>query len=171
MGTLAIGWRAQQPFTTTGAEMALNRDKIGVSYPSIDHEITREEIHLYAKALGETDPRYLSESDDCVAPPTYAARFTVVDPMINAIGDEELGAHFALVHGSQSYEFGRPMRPGDVVTVTPTIADITYRGANEFLSLTLDASYADGTTCLASATTIVFLGSAPQKTEQPAKEA
>lgn len=148
--------------------MALNRDKIGATYPSITHEITRDEIHLYAKALGETDPRYFSDGDDCVAPPTYAARFTVVDPMINAVGDEELGAHFALVHGSQSYEFGRPMRPGDVVTVTPTIKDITYRGRNEFLALELESLYADGELACRSETTIVFLGSAPEQTQQEA---
>ena len=51
--------------------MALNCDKVGTSYPPYVYEVSREKIHEYAIALGETDPRYLSTGDDCVAPPTF----------------------------------------------------------------------------------------------------
>ncbi len=149
--------------------MALNRDKVGTSYPPLTHEITREEIHLYAQALGETDPRYTSDGDDCVAPPTYAARFTIIDAAAGVFADQELGIHFALVHGSQAYEFGRPMRPGDVVTVTTTIGDISYRGRNEFMRLDIDCRYEDGSLAVKSTNTIVFLGSAPRD-DEPAGE-
>lgn len=145
--------------------MALNTDKVGTTYPSLTHAITREEIHTYARALGETDPRYLSDGDDCVAPPTYAARYSVIDAAMPVFGDEDLGIHFALVHGSQAYEFGRPMRPGDEVTVTPTIKDISYRGRNEFLTLEIDCRFADGELAVTSTNTIVFLGSAPESTD------
>jgi hypothetical protein len=58
--------------------MALNRDKVGTSYPSYTYEVSREKIREYASALGESDPRYFSDGDDCVAPPTFAACFTVI---------------------------------------------------------------------------------------------
>ena len=145
--------------------MALNRDKVGTTYPSYTYEVSREKIREYAAALGETDPRYFSDGDDCVAPPTFAACFTITKGGAAVFADDELGAHPALVHGSQRYSFGaRPLRPGDVLTCTPHIADISARGANEFLTIEVVCEDADGHHLVTSEATIVLLGSAPSTT-------
>jgi hypothetical protein len=143
--------------------MALNRDKVGTSYPPYTYEVSREKIREYAGALGETDPRYFSDGADCVAPPTFAACFTVIKGGAAAFSDPDLGTHPALVHGSQRFAFGdRPLRPGDVLTCTPRIAGINVRGANEFMVVEVDCRFADsGDLAVLSEATIVFLGSAP----------
>ncbi|MEY3019552.1 MAG: FAS1-like dehydratase domain-containing protein [Planctomycetota bacterium] len=143
--------------------MALNRDRIGTVYPSYTYEVSREKIREYAMALGEGDPRYHSEGDDCVAPPTFAAAFTVIKGGAAAFSDPELGTHPVLVHGSQRFEFGsRPVRPGDVLVCTPRIADITSRGRNEFLTIEVDCRFRDDEArAVLASSTIVFLGSAP----------
>lgn len=142
--------------------MALRREKVGTTYPSYTYEVSREKIREYAAALGETDPRYFSDGDDCVAPPTFAACFTITKGGAAAFSDPELGAHPAVVHGSQRYTFaGRALRPGDVLTCTPRIADISARGANEFLVLEVRCEDADGHHVVTSQATIVLLGSAP----------
>jgi hypothetical protein len=143
--------------------MALNRDKVGTSYPSYTYEVSREKIREYASALGESDPRYFSDGDDCVAPPTFAACFTVIKGGTAAFGDPDLGVHPALVHGSQSYAFGdRHVRPGDVLTCTPRIADISSRGRNELMTVEVDCRFADSDErAVLSTAVIVFLGSAP----------
>jgi hypothetical protein len=143
--------------------MALNPDKVGTSYPAYRYEVAREKIHEYATALGETDPRYFSHGDDCVAPPTFAACFTIVKGGASAFTDRDLGTHPALVHGSQRYTFGaRPLQPGDVLTCTPRIAEISARGRNEFLVLEVECRFEDSDElAVRSAATIVFLGSAP----------
>ena len=143
--------------------MALNRDKVGTVYPSYTYEVAREKIREYAAALGESDPRYYSDGDDCVAPPTFAACFTVVKGGQAAFADPDLGTHPALVHGSQRYEFGsRPVRPGDVLVCTSRIAGIDARGSNEFLTLEVDCRFADGDDrAVLSTAVIVLLGSAP----------
>jgi hypothetical protein len=145
--------------------MALNPSKVGVSYPSYRYEVSREKIREYATALGETDARYLSEGDDCVAPPTFAAAFTVIKGGMAAFADPELGAHPALVHGSQRFVWGtRPLRPGDVLECTPRIESITVRGRNEFLVTVVDCSFVDtGEPAVSAEVTIVFLGSAPTR--------
>lgn len=144
--------------------MALNRDRVGTEYPSYTYEVSREKIREYAAAMGESDPRYYSAGDDCVAPPTFAACFTVIKGGQPIFTDPHLGVHPALVHGSQRYDFGdRPVRPGDVIECTPRIADISVRGRNEFLTLEVDCRFADsGDRAVLSTGTIVFLGSAPQ---------
>ena len=145
--------------------MALNRDKVGSTYPSYTYEVSREKIREYATALGETDPRYFSEGDDCVAPPTFAACFTVTKGGAAVFADDELGAHPAVVHGSQRYVYGdRPLRPGDILTCTPRIADISARGANEFLTIEVVCEDAEGHHVVTSEATIVLLGSAPPAT-------
>ncbi|MFU8841347.1 MAG: MaoC family dehydratase N-terminal domain-containing protein [Nitriliruptoraceae bacterium] len=142
--------------------MALNRDKVGTVYPSYRYEVSREKIREYATALGESDPRYTSDGDDCVAPPTFAAAFTITKGGAAVFADPELGAHPALVHGSQRYVYGdRPLRPGDVLTCTPSIAAISSRGSNEFLTIEVDCRFGDDAPAVRSEATIVFLGSAP----------
>jgi hypothetical protein len=149
--------------------MALNRDKVGTSYPSYTYEVSREKIREYASALGESDPRYFSDGDDCVAPPTFAACFTVMKGGAAAFGDPDLGVHPALVHGSQSYAFGdRHVQPGDVLTCTPRIADIGTRGRNELMTVEVDCRFADSDErAVLSTAVIVFLGSAPTTAAGP----
>lgn len=143
--------------------MALNRTKVGTSYPTYRYEVSREKIREYALALGETDPRYQSDGDDCVAPPTFAATFTLTKGLMALLGDPDLGAHPALVHGSQSFTWGeRPLRPGDVLECTPSIADVTVRGRNEFLTSVVECRHAgSGEHAVTAESVIVFLGSAP----------
>ena len=144
--------------------MALNQSKVGSTYPTYRYEVSREKIREYAVALGESDPRYHSDGDDCVAPPTFAASFTLTKGLMLLLGDGELGAHPALVHGSQAFRYGaRPLRPGDVLECSPRITSITTRGRNEFLTTVVDCRFADsGDVAVEAETVIVFLGSAPQ---------
>lgn len=142
--------------------MPLNTELVGKVYPAYRYEVSREKIREYATALGESDPRYTSDGDACVAPPTFAACFTVIKGGMPVIGDPDLGAHFSLVHGSQKFAFGAPLKPGDVLTCTPSITSISARGANEFLGIRVEARHeASGDLAVTADETIVFLGSAP----------
>jgi len=143
--------------------MALNQDRVGTIYPTYRYEVAREKIREYATALGETDVRYLSDGDDCVAPPTFAAAFTLTKGLLALFSDTDLGAHPALVHGSQVFRFGqRPLRPGDVLDCTPRLESIVVRGRNEFLTSVTDCRFADsGELAVEAEAVIVFLGSAP----------
>lgn len=145
--------------------MALNQSKVGSTYPTYRYEVSREKIREYAVALGETDARYHSGGDDCVAPPTFAAAFTLTKGLMLLMGDSELGAHPALVHGSQAFRYGtRPLRPGDVLDCSPRIEAISVRGRNEFLTTVVDCRFADsGELAVEAEVVIVFLGSAPQE--------
>ncbi len=145
--------------------MALNTDRIGATYQSYPYEVSRVKIHEYADALGEDDPRYYGDGDDCVAPPTFAAAFTVIQGAEALVADPDLGAHWKLVHGSQRYDWGsRLLRPGDRLTCTPRIADIRTRGANEMLTVEIDCRFTDtDEQAVRSTGMIVFLGSAPTR--------
>jgi hypothetical protein len=145
------------------AGMALNTDKVGTTYPAYAYEVSREKIREYAVALGETDPRYLSDGDDCLAPPTFAACFTVMRGSTDIFADPDLGTHHKLVHGSHAFRFGdRPLRPGDRLVCTPQITDISARGSNEMMTIQIACRFDDTDEhAVTSEAVIVFLGSAP----------
>ena len=143
--------------------MAVDASLAGTQYPSYTYEVGREKIREYATALGETDPRYFSHGDDCVAPPTFCAAFTIIRGGADMFADERLGLHWNLVHGSQRFEFGRPARPGDVITCTPTFAGVTPRMGNEFVRIEVDCRFADGELAVLSTATLVLFGSAPEE--------
>lgn len=77
------------------------------------------------------------EDGPVLAPPTFAACFTV-GRSTEMFSDPELGGHWNLVHGSQSYDFHRPVRVGDVLACTPKIADIRLKGRMDLLTLQID---------------------------------
>lgn len=137
----------------------LNHDRIGHRYPPYHYEVSYEKVREYALATGVRDEAYLRDGADIVAPPTFAACFTVTQGVAWMLEDPDLDAHASLVHGSQEYEFHRPIRPGDVLECTPWITDITTRRRNEFLTLQIDCVDAGtGEPVVTSRGTIVFLG-------------
>jgi acyl dehydratase len=76
-------------------------------------------------------------------PPTFltAAEFAVFP---HVIGDPELALDFRkVVHGSQEYEFHRPLRLGEALTAQARIASIRQKGGNGFL--VIETRMTDGT--------------------------
>ncbi|MDQ3990718.1 MAG: MaoC family dehydratase N-terminal domain-containing protein [Actinomycetota bacterium] len=148
--------------------MALNAELVGREYPSVTYEVGREKIREFAMAVGETNPIYHDREaarnagyPDQVAPPTFPTVLHLRSgPAV--VADPELGMNYALVlHGTQEFEYRRPIVAGDVLTATPRIAEITARGPNEFL--TVETRIADDSgddVCIARAT-LISRGTAP----------
>jgi acyl dehydratase len=140
----------------------LNRDLLGKEYEPVVYEVGREKIREFARAVGETDPIYHEAEaarargyPEQVAPLTFPTVIHVRSgPQV--IMDPELGLNYALVvHGTQEFEYRRPIVAGDVLTATPRIAEITARGPHEFLTIeTPMADPAGELVCVARATLI-----------------
>jgi len=136
----------------------LNPARIGHRYPTYRYEVSREKIREYAAATGVDDPRITADSGELVAPPTFAACFTVMRGGAAVVDDPELGASPRLLHSAQEYDFARPVRSGDVLDCTPWIVDVTSRGRIERLVLQVDCVDADsGEPVVTGRTTLVFL--------------
>ena len=122
--------------------MALNTELVGKTYPSITYEVGREKLREFATAVGESNPIY-HDADaakqaghrEQVAPLTFPTVVHIKSgPQV--ILDPELGLNYALVvHGTQEFEYRRPIVAGDILTATPRIAEIKAKGPNEFLTI------------------------------------
>ncbi|HEY2575246.1 MAG TPA: MaoC family dehydratase N-terminal domain-containing protein [Streptosporangiaceae bacterium] len=112
--------------------MAVNQDYVGRSFGAgAPYEVSRVKIAEFADAIGDQSPLYRDRDaaraaghPDVIAPPTFAIVISMASSG-RVIADPGLGLNYAMVvHGEQRFEYTRPIRAGDVLTATSTIASI-----------------------------------------------
>ena len=107
----------------------------GKVYPDTTFTVEPERVKLFRAAIGEQRE---------IVPPTFAtaAEFAVL-PLI--VGDPELGLDFTrVVHAEQEYEWRRPFRMGEALTVRSRIASIRQKAGNGFLTIETELLDRDG---------------------------
>ncbi|HLK13023.1 MAG TPA: MaoC family dehydratase N-terminal domain-containing protein [Candidatus Binatia bacterium] len=109
--------------------------------------VTAEHVAAFADALGDDNPEYRGPA--AVAPPTYPIAF-MAQAMAGGMDTFlELGLNFmTLVHGEQEFEYVRPIRVGETLTLTGRVADVYEktgsRGTLDFVVLETAARDAAG---------------------------
>jgi acyl dehydratase len=82
--------------------------------------VTAEHVAAFAKALGDPNPEYATTT-----PPTYPIAFMTQAMSGGMETFLELGLNFmTLVHGEQEFEYVRPVKIGETLTLTGRIADV-----------------------------------------------
>jgi len=84
--------------------------------------VTAEELIAFAKALGETRPEYTEPGPGLVGHPTFCVRYKG-----NKFYPENLPRTINVRAGfdaGKDIQLGRPIRPGDTITVRCTVHDI-----------------------------------------------
>jgi hypothetical protein len=106
----------------------------GTTYPAVPFVVDPSRVAAFRSLFG------ISEG----VPPTFvtAAEFAAF-PQI--VADRHLDLDFSrVVHGSQSYGFGRALREGEELTVRARIESIRIRGGNGFVTIAMDLEDVDG---------------------------
>lgn len=117
----------------------------GKVYPPTRFEVTPERVAAFRALFGQSEG----------VPPTFAtvAEFAAFPPLID---DPDLGLDFSRVlHGSQEYEYRRPLREGETLTATLRIDAINVKGGNGFLSVVMDLVGDDGVTACTARSTLI----------------
>jgi len=129
--------------------------------------VTAEHVADFARALGDPNPLYVDSEagrrgpfGTVVAPPTYPIAFMT---QAMAGGMEtflELGLNFmTLVHGAQEFEYVRPIRAGETLTLTGRVADVYEKpgssGILDFVVLETEARDAAGAAVFFSRNTLI----------------
>jgi hypothetical protein len=124
-----------------------SKDMIGRVLSTGTATVAAEHVAAFADALGDGDSRY--RGADAVAPPTYPIAFMIQAMAGGADAFGELGLNFAtLVHGEQEFEYVRPIRVGETLTLTGRIADVYEKrssggGILDFVVLETEATDAE----------------------------
>ena len=123
----------------------VNQAAEGKTYEPVAFDIDEARVRAFNDLFGGSDG----------VPPTFltAAEFTVF-PMV--IGDPELALDFRkVVHGSQEYEFRRPLQLGETLTVHARIASIRQKGGNGFLVVEMRMNDVAGETVATARATMI----------------
>ena len=105
---------------------------VGRRYQTEPFEVTEASIRAYMDAVGET-----RSATELTAPPTYAMVYSY-DAYWQLWRDQEVAMDVAhLVHGDQRFTFHRPVRPGDRITTTGRLSNVTLRGEMELVTFEL----------------------------------
>ena len=129
--------------------MPLNAALEGKVYPDATFTVDEQRVNMFCAALGEAWR---------IVPPTFAsaAEFAVF-PLI--VADAELGLDFTrVVHAEQEYEWRRPFRIGEVLTVHSRIASIRQKAGNGFLTIETELLDPDGTLVVLARATMIERG-------------
>jgi acyl dehydratase len=133
--------------------MPLNREFIGREYATSDtYEVSRELIRRFADAIGDPSPVYRDVEaakaagyPDVIAPPTFLTVLTFRFGAEGPVADPALGLNYALVvHGEQRFVHHRPVRAGDVLTVSSRVDDIRDAGRNELMTTRMTVTTVEG---------------------------
>ncbi len=100
--------------------MPPSKEMIGRVLSTGSATVSAEHVAGFAAALGDTNPEY-----GTLAPPTYPIAFMTQAMSGGMETFLELGLNFmTLVHGEQEFEYVRPVKIGETLTLTGRIADI-----------------------------------------------
>lgn len=100
--------------------MPPSKEMIGRVLSTGSATVSAEHVAGFAAALGDANPEYAT-----LAPPTYPIAFMTQAMSGGMETFLELGLNFmTLVHGEQEFEYVRPVRVGETLTLTGRIADI-----------------------------------------------
>lgn len=138
--------------------MPPSKDMIGRELSTGTATVDGEHVAAFAAALGDHNPAY--RGPGATAPPTYPIAF-MTQAMAGGMNTFlELGLDFmTLVHGEQEFEYVRPVRVGETLTLTGRIADVYDKpgssGTLDFVVLETEATDAAGTPVFYSRNTLI----------------
>ncbi|HET7482902.1 MAG TPA: MaoC/PaaZ C-terminal domain-containing protein [Actinomycetota bacterium] len=123
--------------------MPLNTALIGKEYETDTYKVTADAIEKYARATNDVNERYLA-GEDSVASPIFPI-VPAFQFLMKAGMDPELEADLMrLVHGEEEHILHKPIRPGDVLTLTPVIESIEQKETGETFTVKVTETNQDG---------------------------
>ena len=144
-----------------------SREMIGRVLSTGSATVTADHVAAFARALGDPNPLYVDAEaahrgpfGGLVAPPTYPIAF-MTQAMAGGMDTFlELGLNFmTLVHGEQEFEYARPIRVGETLTLTGRIADVYEKtgssGTLDFVVLETEARDAEDRPVFFSRNTLI----------------
>lgn len=143
--------------------MAANRAYVGRTYPAgRPYEVGREKIREFSQAVGDRHPAYTDRDaaaalgrPDVIAPPTFPIVLSM-QAESSAVLDPELGFDFSrVVHREQKFAYTRPVRAGDVLTVSVTITAADTIGGNDLVTFQSEVRTTGGEHICTTTTSLV----------------
>jgi acyl dehydratase len=130
--------------------MPVDQSLVGrVFPPTTPYEVTEDHVREFVAATG-------GEYDGGAAPATFP--IVLAFDAMNAFLDAEAIDLFRIVHGDQKFTYERPIRPGDVLSATLTVASLRQIAGNDIIGTTSEITDVDGALVCSTSATLVHRG-------------
>lgn len=131
--------------------MPVDQSLVGREFPPTSQRtVTTDEVAAFASALGGPD--------DGTVPPTYP--IVLAFEAMNAFLASEQIDLFRIIHGEQRFAYERPVRVGDALTATLTVASLRQIGGADIIGTSSAIHDADGALVCTAKATLVHTGGA-----------
>ena len=132
--------------------MAVDESLVGRSWgPRGPYTVSAEKIGEFAAAAGATYAGGPAPATFPIVVAFEAMNALLVDP------DVGIALH-RVVHGEQRFEYTRPVRPGDQLSTTLTVASLRQIGGADIIGTRSDITDADGEPVCTAHATLVHRG-------------
>ena len=135
-----------------------SKDMIGRLLSTGSATVTAEHVAGFAAALGDANPAY--RGSEATTPLTYPIAFMSQGMSGGMETFLELGLNFmTLVHGEQEFEYRRPIRVGETLSLTTRVGDVFEKtgssGTLDFVVLETELKDAAGKVVCYSRNTLI----------------
>jgi acyl dehydratase len=130
--------------------MPVDQSLVGRAFPPTRRYVVSEEkVRAFVTATG-------GSYDGGAAPATFP--IVLAFDAMNAFLESERLDLFRIVHGEQKFSYQRPVRPGDVLTATLSVASLRQIGGNDIIGTTSEITDDSGVLVCATSATLVHRG-------------
>jgi N-terminal half of MaoC dehydratase len=131
--------------------MPIDEALVGRSYPPTrPYAVSEEKVREFARATGVE--REAGEPIPATFPIVLA-----FDAMNDFLAAEDVALH-RIVHGDQKFHYERPVRVGDVLSATLTVASLRQIAGNDIIGTASEIRDASGALVVSSTATLVHRG-------------
>ena len=130
--------------------MAIDQELVGRAFPPTQpYTVSEENVREFVAATG-------GEYDGGAAPATFP--IVLAFDAMNAFLEAERIDLSRIVHGDQKFTYQRPVRPGDVLTATLTVASLRQISGADIIGTTSEITDESGELVCATSATLVHRG-------------
>jgi acyl dehydratase len=130
--------------------MPVDQSLVGRAFPpTAPYEVTEDHVREFVAATG-------GHYDGGPAPATYP--IVLAFDAMNTFLEAEAIALFRIVHGDQKFTYERPVRPGDVLTATLTVASLRQIAGADIIGTTSEITDESGALVCSTSATLVHRG-------------
>ncbi|MFN8195664.1 MAG: MaoC family dehydratase N-terminal domain-containing protein [Nocardioidaceae bacterium] len=130
--------------------MPIDQSLVGRSFPPTrPYAVSEEKVREFAAATG-------ASYDGGPVPATFPI-VLAFDAMNAFLAAEEIEL-FRIVHGEQRFSYERPIRPGDLLAATLSVASLRQIGGNDIIGTRSEITDADGALVCTTTATLVHRG-------------
>jgi acyl dehydratase len=130
--------------------MPIEQGLVGRTFPPTQpYTVSEEKVREFVSATG-------GEYDGGPAPATFP--IVLAFDAMNAFLEAEQIDLSRIVHGDQRFAYERPVRPGDVLTATLTVASVRQIAGADIIGTTSEVTDESGALVCATSATLVHRG-------------